>query len=284
MIQSNKTLPTVSVIVPVYNDPTGLRTCLECLESQIYPKEKLNIIVVDNKSTDHTPDVAKEFDVELLHENNIQGSYAARNKGIKHSNNEIIAMTDSDCKPIDKWIAHGVHKLLNQPADLIGGAVKFEFSKSPSNSEILDSISNMQNKENIETRNVAKTANLFSNREVFKEVGLFPHELISGGDVSWTRRATESGFKLSYSSNAIVFHPTRSFLPLVKKQFRVGRGISQSSQSKSILRLLLPPNPIRIFKKMRKNNVRTRNFLPVWLIGWVLKTVTAIGNLYEGIN
>lgn len=76
--------PCVSVIVPVYNDPTGIRDTLTALTKQTYPTERVNILPIDNGSTDETRDVIRQFErehenVTLVVEDEIQGSYAARN-------------------------------------------------------------------------------------------------------------------------------------------------------------------------------------------------------------
>ena len=47
-------LPTVAVIVPVHNGAATIRTCLEALLAQDWPREALELIVVDNRSTDAT--------------------------------------------------------------------------------------------------------------------------------------------------------------------------------------------------------------------------------------
>ena len=47
---SKLSTPFVSVIIPVYNDPERLKTCLQALEEQTYPKSAYEVIVVDNGS------------------------------------------------------------------------------------------------------------------------------------------------------------------------------------------------------------------------------------------
>ena len=46
--------PSVSIIIPVYNDPFGLKETLDCLVTQVFPKDQYEIIVIDNGSTDST--------------------------------------------------------------------------------------------------------------------------------------------------------------------------------------------------------------------------------------
>ena len=63
-------LPNVSVIVPVYNAQETIRDCIDSLLELNYPKENLEIIFVNNASTDKTPEVLKQYsnDIRILYE------------------------------------------------------------------------------------------------------------------------------------------------------------------------------------------------------------------------
>lgn len=216
--------PFVTVIVPVYNDAQRIGTCVGALLAQTYPRDCYEVIVVDNGSSDATREVAGRFPITVLVENEIQSSYAARNRGIRHAKGELLAFTDSDCTPAPQWIAEGVRAMREQGADLVGGNVRFVYSPSPTGAEVYDSISNLQMEQSIRERKVAKTANLFVRRSVFDEVGLFQDGLQSGGDIFWTKQATSAGKRLVYAPTAEISHPTRRLRELLRKQYRVGRG------------------------------------------------------------
>lgn len=216
-------LPFVSVIVPVYNDPTGISRCLDALRSQTYSNDQFEVLVVDNGSTDDTREAIQEFDVKLLIEDEVQGSYAARNRGIENAAGSVLAFTDADCTPDPNWIEAGVETLQAEDADLVGGRVVFEFSEQKTAAERFDASVNMRNDKSVRD-GVAKTANVFVRRTVVDDVGLFPSHLPSGGDVHWTQTATDSGYRLVYGEQAIVHHPSRGLAELLRKQYRVGTG------------------------------------------------------------
>jgi len=287
----------VSVIVPVYNDPDGIRKLLAALVEQSYPKQLYEIIVVDNGSTDGTLDAAKKYQdaypdlIRVLVEDSVQSSYAARNMGVQASHGEIVAMIDADCTPIPEWIERGVHALETQEADLVGGKVTFVFSSKPDPAELYDAMTNIQMKRDIDLRGVAKTANLFARRTVFNEIHYFPAHLKSGGDVIWTGEATNAGFVLIYSSKAEVFHPTRKLEALLRKQYRVGGGQlaiwkSQGCGFLYILKVLItgffPANPWRIRKLIREfEGLEMQKGLGVlvWLVAWLCKLATSLGRI-----
>jgi glycosyltransferase involved in cell wall biosynthesis len=262
MILTKLKIPFVSVIVPVYNDEMRITTCLNALINQSYPSSCYEIIIVDNGSNDLTVKKIEEFSVKIVHENKIQSSYAARNKGLKFAKGEILAFTDSDCTPSRDWIREGVNALFKNNADLASGNVLFIFSPQRTGAEIYDSIINMQIKDNIENRNVSKTANLFVRKEVFNTIGCFP-TVKSGGDVLWTKAATEKGFSLVYHAPAEIAHPARKMRALMKKQYRVGKGqaaiLAKSGNSQLrntllILSQLLPVQILRILKTAKSKN------------------------------
>lgn len=216
-------IPFVSIIVPVYNSEGFIGKNIESLLNQSYPKERYEILIVDNASTDNTQDVIRQYPVTLLEEKNIQGSYAARNKAILHAKGDVLAFTDADCIVTRDWVQHGVHCLEQKSADIVGGKVSFLLSDKSTAAEQLDSLTNMHNRSAV-AKGSAKTANILAYASVFKKVGLFPAEMKSGGDVAWTSRAVDMGMNLVYCSDAVVMHPARTFGELIKKQYRVGTG------------------------------------------------------------
>ena len=93
--------PSISVVIPVYNAEETLRRCVNaCLRQETEPEQ---VIVVDNNSQDGSAAIAGQLPVTLVHEP-VQGSYAARNRGVAESTGEVLAFTDPDCVPRRKWI------------------------------------------------------------------------------------------------------------------------------------------------------------------------------------
>jgi glycosyltransferase involved in cell wall biosynthesis len=282
--------PFVSVVVPVFNSPDRAKTCIEALLRQAYPKDRHEIIVVDNGSTDNTQEVIQQYPVTFLVEDSIQSPYPARNKGINHARGEIIAMLDVNCTPVSGWLENGVQSLESESADLVGGKVTFTFSPKRTVAESFDSISNIKMKSSIENRGVAKGLNLFVRKHVFQSIDLFPAHVRSGGDVLWTGRATRAGHKLIYSPRAEAFYPARKLLPLLGKSYRVGKGqpLIWMDQGQSLLRIMRSiawdfRSPklsfIRKILMERGTKEMQEKLLSIWLVAWLCTIATNMGRI-----
>ena len=88
--------PTVSIIIPTYNEEKTIARCLESINTSHYSKEKLDIIVVDDGSTDGTlAEVQKFSSVRIVHQGH-HGKVEALNTGLKESRYDIILTLDAD--------------------------------------------------------------------------------------------------------------------------------------------------------------------------------------------
>ena len=227
--------PFVSVIVPVYNDGQRVGQCIEALLKQTYPRTRYEALIVDNGSTDETPSVIEKYPVRMLREREIQSSYAARNKGIMNAEGEVIAFTDADCIPAPDWIEKGVANLLGVPnCGLIAGRIKpsFKDPKRPTPIEIYESVMHFGQNRRVQRDRYGATANVFTYKKVFENIGLFNDTLKSGGDNEWGRRVFSSGYKQIYADDACVAHPTRYSLKQLRDRIirLAGGGYDQNRQ------------------------------------------------------
>ena len=105
--------PLVSVIVPNYNYARALFLCLRALKAQTYPR--MEIIVVDDASTDDSVAVAGSFGVRVVRTGVNSGVSAARNLGAAHAAGEILFFVDSDVAAKPDAVANAVAMLESDP-------------------------------------------------------------------------------------------------------------------------------------------------------------------------
>lgn len=279
--------PKVTVIIPVLNNGKELRTMLEALNSQTYPAQKLEIIVVDNGSDQPIDPIKEEFNVILLREEEFKSPYAARNRGLKVATGDIIAMTDANKKPGIRWIEEGVRTLVSESADLVGGNIEYRFGEGYTVSERFDSLFFNNNRNLVLNEGVSVTGNLFFRREIIDQLGDFPGDYRSGMDIWWTQRAARKDYKLVFSNDAIVYCRPRKFTDVIRKSFRVGishpvifwdRGYSDFQILGETLRSFWPPK-IEWLRgiELQKESVWFR--LKIWAIAWLYKIFLGAGRV-----
>lgn len=241
----------VSVIIPVYNDVCRLKGCLESLENQTLSKDQYEIVVVDNNSSDKVANLVDTFRQASLGFEKQPGSYSARNKGISLAKGDVLAFTDSDCIPSPDWLEKGLQYLLSVPdCGFVAGGINFFFSNpgKPNPIELYDSLFYLQQKIYVEERGWGATANLFTFKKVFNEIGLFNTALNSGGDAEWGRRVSSTDYKAVYAEDCYISHPARSSFKEIRKKIRRTLGgahtIGKISQHDQVLELFTPKDTL----------------------------------------
>ncbi|MFH1036558.1 MAG: glycosyltransferase family 2 protein [Patescibacteria group bacterium] len=123
-------IPFVSVIVPCRNEERFIAECLESIISNDYPKERLEVLVMDGMSKDKTKEIIENVKSKnsgsgiRLIENPKIITPAAMNLGIKESNGEIIIKMDAHAVYAKDYISKCVKHLLESGADNVGGVLK----------------------------------------------------------------------------------------------------------------------------------------------------------------
>lgn len=107
----NKAL-AVSIVIPVYNEENYLKACLDAIDAQT--TKPLEVLVVDNNSTDRSSEIAKKYlFVTMLHEKR-QGQVYAQATGFEAASSAIIARLDGDTILPPNWVADVLHRFDNE--------------------------------------------------------------------------------------------------------------------------------------------------------------------------
>jgi len=108
--------------VPVRNGASTIRECLRSVLSLHFPPEQMELICVDNNSSDATPTILAEFGdrVRVIQERR-PGASAARNAGLRVAKGKWIAFTDADCVVDRQWLENLLPQLRSGRVDGVGG-------------------------------------------------------------------------------------------------------------------------------------------------------------------
>lgn len=93
---------TLSIIIPAYNEENHLRACLEAVKNQTV--KPLEVLLIDNNSTDRTREIAEEYDFVTILSEKRQGLIPARNKGLNIAKGCLLARLDADSVLDDNWV------------------------------------------------------------------------------------------------------------------------------------------------------------------------------------
>jgi glycosyltransferase involved in cell wall biosynthesis len=113
----------VTVNIAVKDRRAMLAACLDGLAAQTF--RDFDVVVIDNGSTDGTPDEAarpRGFEVKVLTELGSLG--AVRNAGVRASDGELVAFVDSDCVPTRDWLARGVAAFDDPAVNVVQGTTR----------------------------------------------------------------------------------------------------------------------------------------------------------------
>jgi len=120
--------PTFTVVVPCYNVEHVVSKCVDALLAQEYPMEKFQIILVDDKSTDNTANILKQYTnnklIKVIYHLKNRGLAAARNSGIKAGKSQIVGFLDSDMVVKKNWVKAMVTVLKSEKVIACMGGIK----------------------------------------------------------------------------------------------------------------------------------------------------------------
>lgn len=215
----NQNLPGVSVVVPVYNGEKWVAETVRSLLAVTYPRNRVELIVVDNASTDGTARILGQFvdQIRVLTEPK-QGRSYARNRGIAAASYDVVAFTDADCIADPEWLRHLVAPLADPRAGISGGKIVTMRPCTPIQ-EFGESLWEQDQAINVFKPPYAITANWASPKKVLLEARGFDGAFERGEDVDLAYRILQAGYTIMYSDSAVIRHRNP---PNIEGLFKLG--------------------------------------------------------------
>jgi glycosyltransferase involved in cell wall biosynthesis len=219
-----KEYPFVSVVVPCRNEEKHIETCICSIIRNDFPKEKLEILVVDGISEDRTRKIIEKYRrkysfIRLL-DNPREITACGLNKGIKESRGEFILWMSAHNKYDRKYISECLDNALEFNADNVGGIIRVV----PRNDSLLGrsiafalshpfGVGNSPFRTGIKKRKWVDT--VFGGcykREVFEKIGLFNEDLSRGQDMEFNLRMRRVGYRTLLVPEIVSYYYARSDL------------------------------------------------------------------------
>jgi len=228
-------IPVISVIIPAYNEEKRIANAIEGILKQNYPKEKMEVIVVDDCSKDNTLYVASKYSIKTICHDKNKGDSASRNTGAKHAFGDLIATTDADDKVDENWLiniskhyndsnlgavlgsSHIIYNYNNWQQRIIS-----ELSICLRGSDAVDAIHDLNGK--VGSNNSIGSNQAFK-KELFLKIGGYDTRLAAGMDQEIVWRIEQAGYNIIFEPNAIVYITLReSFKKYIKNIYLRARG------------------------------------------------------------
>ncbi|TLZ88614.1 MAG: glycosyltransferase [Methanobacteriota archaeon] len=218
--------PKISVVVSTLNGAATIRDTLVGVEQLDYPDYE--VIVVNDGSTDATPQIASEYQVRLITTKN-QGLSAARNVGTQAATGEIVAFTDDDAYPEIHWLRFLALAFMEGKYVGVGGPNL----APPNDGWVADAVANAPGGPNpvLLSDTVAEHipgCNMAFRKDALEAIGGFDRVFRTAGDdvdVCW--RLRDRGGLIGYSSAAVVWHHRRKSVRKFWRQ-QVGYGKAEA--------------------------------------------------------
>ncbi len=121
----------ISIIIPARNEESTISACIGAISEQTYPANLIELIIVDDHSTDNTKEIAKKAVLGLkiashliTIEEDHHGKKSAITEGIKNASGELVVITDADCKSNPNWLTAMEHEYRQSGAYMFCGPVQ----------------------------------------------------------------------------------------------------------------------------------------------------------------
>lgn len=205
--------PLFSVIIPTFMRPQPLHACLESLACQNYPRDRYEVIVVDDGSPDTTEAATTPFQARMqlrLLRAPHGGPAAARNAGAREAAGDLLAFTDDDCVPSPGWLQALAHGMSIAPESLIGGRTLNALpdnAYSVASQLLIDYLYRYYGRRGRQGV-FFTTNNMAVSSQAFRKLGGFDISFTSaaGEDRDFCDRWVANGGKTSHAPDAIVHH------------------------------------------------------------------------------
>ena len=127
---SAATAPTVSIVIPTLNAEKYLDECLGALRDQDYPREQVEILLIDAGSTDRTVEIAERHGVDRILPNPLKTGEAGKAVGIHAATGELILQVDSDNIVVGRdWLSRMVAPLVEDPDVISSEALRWHYRR-----------------------------------------------------------------------------------------------------------------------------------------------------------
>lgn len=259
-------LPTVSLVVPTYEEEAIITRKLDNIAALDYPKQKMELIVVDSASKDDTVRLVKEWSskhldvrTSVICQSERRGMVNALNEGLKNASGEIFVKTDADCLLLRDSLRNAVKYIEDSQVGSVAGLHIIEAGKETSSVKAERTYREFYKWLRIGESKLYGTVLyegelMLVKREILDKIGF--DEEIGGDDVPTALRMAENGYRAITAEDAYFLEQTPyTWREKFKQKVRRGRHVFQAlwkykyliSKGKTVFHRFILPFEIYIY-------------------------------------
>ena len=247
------TAPLVTIAMPCFNEEGYIEECVRSVQMQDYPRERIEILVADGRSTDRTREVlarlAEEDGRIRVIDNPDRLQSAGMNRMIQEARGEIVVRMDVHCEYGERYVRACVDALARTGADNVGGAqrprARTRFQKALCAALASPLGVGGAAYRSAENEGFVDTVFLGAfRRDVFDRVGMYDPKAITNEDAELNQRLLEAGGKIYLSRDIEVhYYPRDSFKKLAIQYYKYGQGRARTLLKRRRLPTVRPMIP-----------------------------------------
>jgi len=231
--------PFFSIVIPTYGRPDRLKECLQAIARSSYPRERFEVIVVDDGS-DHPPEkvvrqIRNILNITLLTQPHA-GPATARNTGAKQAKGDYLVFTDDDCTPAPDYLQKLAARFAQTPNGLVGGKTINTLTDNPYSSASQMLIDYIYAYFNAKEPRFFASNNFAVPNALFHRSGGFDatYPLAAAEDRDFCERWRSQGYGMVYAPEALIYHAhVLTWRKFWRQHFNYGRGAFHFHQARA---------------------------------------------------
>lgn len=275
----------VSIIIPVLNQKHSIEQCLMSLFQQVYDSLRMEILVIDNGSSDGTWDYINSQPVIAYKIETPKTPYICRNFGANAARGHFLLFLDANITlPQKNWL----NDLLGSTVDeqIISVTKILPFQLNLSTTQWCETIAFFRYNKAASLNKTALVGNLLIKRDHFISLGPFELNRHSS-ETRWVQKAIRNNFRVKVVSGLYVYYTPKRWTRYLKKMARVGYSNKHlvhgnfAFKCKAYLNVISgmrPPNPYEVYKLLRTESLHKQHTF------WYMKVLIAMWffRIYQG--
>lgn len=224
--------PLVSIVIPMFNEEKNIGKCLESILFQTYPPDKIEILIVDGKSTDGSRSIAEKYshqhsNIHIL-DNPGRKTPKSLNLGAKHASGDVVIILGAHTRIKNDFVAQNIQYMKMKRVKCTGGTqintgdtyIQQAIGQAMGSPFGIMSAPYRYRRQESFVDTVVYAA---YHRSLFDEIGYFDEEKIISEDAEFNWRIRKAGYKIFFTPKIVSYYfPRANLRKLIKQFFRYG--------------------------------------------------------------